>query len=423
MIEAVVERCAAIDVGKKVMSVTVMTGPANGEAWAETRDFGTTMVELKAARAWMEANGCTHVAMESTGTYWKPIFNVLEDGFRVVLANPQEIKARKGHKTDRRDSWWIAHLLRHAMITASFIPPRDQRQLRDLTRRRKKILHLGTSEKNRIEKVLQDANVKLSSVLSDIYGVSGQLMLEALLKGDASPAEIAAFAKGGAKKKIPDLIAALEQHRLSDHHRRMIQLSLDLLQAIEKQLLEIDELIREHIRQSGYQPQFELLQSLPGVQASTAAVVLAEVGPNVAAFPTEKKLSSWAGVCPGNNRSAGRSLSSSITQGNKWLKAALAESAWAVSRTKNGPLKDKFNRIAARSKPKAIVAVAHQLLILAYAVLQRGTPYEEQRGVPMSQERHARLIRHHVRRLGKLGIRIRVGSTLSSCQHPPSAIS
>ncbi len=420
MIAAVVERCAGIDVGKKGMSVTVMTGPADGEAVSETRDFGTTMMELKTARAWLEENGCTQVAMESTGSYWKPIFNVLEDGFRVVLANPQEIKARKGHKTDRKDSWWIAHLLRHAMITASFIPPREQRQLRDLTRRRKKLVHLATGEKNRIEKVLQDANVKLSSVLSDIYGVTGQLMLEALLKGDASPAEIADFAKRKAKKKIPDLIAALEEHRLSDHHRRMIQLSLDLLQVIEGQLLEIDELIREQIRQAGYQPQFELLQSLPGVQAATAAVVLAEVGPNVDAFSSEKKLSSWAGVCPGNNRSAGRSLSGSITQGNKWLKVALAESAWAVSRTKSGPLKDKFNRIALRSRPKAIIAVAHQLLTLAYAVLQRGTPYEEQRGVPISPARQARLIRHHVRRLGKLGIRIRVGST---CQHPPSAIS
>jgi hypothetical protein len=183
MINAVIERCVGIDVGKKFLCACVMTGPASGEAQHETRPFGTTAAELEKLRQWVEQQGCTHAVMESTGAYWKPIFNVLEGTLKVALANPHEVKARKGHKTDPKDAWWLAHLLRHAMITPSFIPARPQRELRDLTRRRKKLIQAATSEKNRVEKVLEDANVKLGTVLSDVFGVSGQLMLHALLEG------------------------------------------------------------------------------------------------------------------------------------------------------------------------------------------------------------------------------------------------
>jgi len=411
MIAAIIERCAGIDVGKKFVAICIMTGPADGEARSEIRNFGTTVAELKQAREWIVSNGCTHVILESTGSYWKPVFNILEGHVEVTLANPEEVKARKGHKTDNKDAWWLAHLLRHGMVTPSFIPPRPQRELRDLTRRRRKLIQSAAAEKNRVSKVLEDANVKIGSVLSDVFGVSGQLMLEALLEGKADAAEVACFAKRRAKQKLPSIIAALEQHQMTDHHRTMIRLSLDHMRFLEEQLTVIDELIRQKIHEAGYEKQFELLRTLPAVEENAAAI-LAEMGPDPAPFPSAKHLGSWSGLCPGNNRSAGRSKSSHTTKGNRWLRAALTESAWGVSRMREGHLREKFWRIAARGEPKrsrpiAVVAISHDLLKLAFFVLQRGTPYEEQRGKPMSDQQQQRLIRHHLRRLGKLGIRLR----------------
>jgi transposase len=265
--------------------------------------------------------------------------------------------------------------------------------LRDLTRRRRKLIQNAGAEKNRVGKVLEDANVKLGSVLSDVFGVSGQLMLEALLEGKGGAAELAQFAKASAKKKIPQLIAALEQHQMNEHHRKMIRFSLEHMAFLEGQLAQIDQLIQEKIQQSGYEKQWELLRTLPAVRENAAAV-LAEMGPDPAQFPNEKHLGSWCGLCPGNNRSAGREKSSHTTHGNKWLRAALTESAWGVSRMKEGHLREKFWRIASkgdpkRSRPIAVVAIAHDLLKLAYFVLQRGTPYEEERGNPMSETTEA----------------------------------
>ena len=412
MIDAVIERCAGIDVGKQVIVVCVMTGPADGEARSETRSFGTTVAELQQARDWIASEGCTHVMMESTGSYGKPVFNILEGHVKVALANPHEVKARKGHKTDPKDARWLAHLLRHAMVTPSFIPPRWQRELRDLTRRKRKLIQNAGAEKNRIGKVLEDANIKLGSVLRDLFGVSGQLMLDALLEGKATAAEMAQLAKGRAKKKIPEIIAALEQHRMSEHHRRMIRFSLEHMCFLAEQLTDLEQRIREKIEEAGYTQQWELLRTLPAVRENAAAV-LAEMGPDPAQFPSEKHLGSWCGLCPGNNRSAGRDKSSHTNRGNKWLRAALTESAWAVSHMKKGHLREKFWRIASQGEPKrarliAVVAIAHDLLKLAYFVLLRGTPYEEQRGKPMSEQQRQRLIQHHIRRLGKLGVPMRL---------------
>ena len=319
MICAEIERCAGIDVGKERLAVCVMVGPLAGEPRVEFREFGTVTAELVRLRQWLQAEGVTHVVMESTGSYWKPVFNVLEDSVRVYLANSQEVKNRKGHKTDKKDSWWLAHLLRHAMIRPSFVPPRGLRELRDLTRRRRKMIGVATSERNRVDKILQDANVKLSSALSDIFGVSGQLMLEALLKGKAQPAEIAQFAQRRAQRKIPQIMAALEGHRMSDHHRQMIRYSLEHLRFLEDHLSELDEQIVAKIEALGYTPQWQLLQTVPGVKENSAASVLAEIGPDMGQFGSEKNLSSWAGVCPGNNRSAGKNKGSKTTKGNRWL--------------------------------------------------------------------------------------------------------
>ena len=234
MICAAVERCAGIDVGKTFLAVCVMTGPLDGEARTQKSRFGTVVSELERLRDWLKQEGVTHVVMESTASYWKPVFNVLETDFGVYLANPKEVKNRKGHKTDDKDGWWLAHLLRHAMIHPSFIPPRPIRELRDLTRRRKRLLSDVTAEKKRIQKVLEDANVKLGNVLSDVFGVSGQLMLEALLKGKAEPAEIAQFAKGRAQRKVPEIMQALEGHQMSDHHRQMIRYSVKHLEFVDE---------------------------------------------------------------------------------------------------------------------------------------------------------------------------------------------
>jgi hypothetical protein len=274
----------------------------------------------------------------------------------------------------------------------------------------------ATSERNRVEKILQDANVKLSSVLSDLFGVSGQLMLEALLEGKAKPEEIAQFAKCRAKQKIPAIIAALEEHRMSDHHRKMIRFSLEHLRFLEQQILQLDEEIISKIQQLGYVPEWELLQTLPGFQQTSAANVLAEVGADMQQFASEKHISSWAGICPGNNRSAGKDKGSKPTRGNRWLRAALTECAWAVSTKKNGDLKEKFWRLSAKKQHKtpAVVAVAHVLLVLVYHVLRTGRPYKD-RGVPVLNDKQKnRLIRHHIRRLGKLGVTVYSTNTRSS---------
>ena len=264
MICAAVERCAGIDVGKKVLAVCVMVGPLEGEPEVERRQFQTIRADLDRLRAWLRFRGVTHVVMESTGSYWKPVFNVLEGTVQVYLANPQEVKNRRGHKTDDKDGWWLAHLLRHAMIHPSFIPPRPIRELRDLTRRRKRLLSNATSEKNRVQKILEDANVKLGNVLTDVFGVSGQLMLDKLTEGKATAAEIAALAKARAKKKIPAIIAALEGHQMSAHHRRMIGYSLEHLRFLEEQLAELDRDIAEQIQQAGLSQRWEDLRRIPG---------------------------------------------------------------------------------------------------------------------------------------------------------------
>jgi len=407
MIPASIERCAGIDVGKKWLSVTIMIGPLEGEPRVEQRRFGTIRSELIRLREWLQQEEITHVVMESTGSYWKPVFNELEGWVQVYLANPKEVKIRKGHKTDDKDGWWLAHLLRHAMIQPSFIPPRAIRELRDLTRYRKKLLGNGTAERNRVHKVLQDANVKLGITLSDLFGVSGQLMLNALLKGEEAPQQIAQHAQRQAKKKIPEIIASLEGHQMNDHHRRMIHYHLEHMRVLEEQIAKVDRDIEEQIQKAGLEKQWQLLQSVPGVQQISAATILAEVGPSVTPFPTQRDLSSWAGVCPGNNRSAGKNKGSKTTKGNKWLKSALTEISWGAANKKGCFLKDKFWKIKTKSKGKdgpALVAVAHTILILVFNVLSTGEPYRE-RGVPeLDEKQKDRAIRHHIRRLGKLGI-------------------
>ncbi len=408
MIPAVIERCAGIDVGKKFLAVCVMTGPANGEANAEVRKFGTVRHELEALRKWLQLEGCTHVVMESTGVYWKPVLNVLEDdpqySLKIILANPQQVKAVTGHKTDPHDARWLAHLLRHGMIRPSFIPPRAIRELRDFTRRRKQMIGIAAEERNRVQKVLEDANVKIGDVLSDVFGLSGQLMLEALvngLGGDAPPSafEIAQLARGHAKKKLNELTAALAGHPMRDSHRTLMRHAMRHMAFLAEEIEALDQDIAALIGQANLTAAYQLLQTIPGIQAQAAATILAESGPDMKQFPKAANFSSWSGLAPGNNESAGKKKKAPAMKGNPHIKTALVEAAWSATRTKQSEFQDRYQRLRPKiGHKRAIVASAHTLALRIYEVLQAGLPYQPH-GSTLTPRSVNRLIRHHTRRL------------------------
>jgi transposase len=406
MISAVIERCAGIDVGKKFLAVCVMTGPAAENATAELGKFGTIRAELERLREWLKNEGCTHVVMESTGCYWKPVLNILEDDpeyrLEVVLANAQQVKAVTGHKTDPHDARWLAHLLRHGMIRPSFIPPRAQRELRDLTRRRKQMVQAAADERNRVQKVLEDANVKIGDVLSDVFGLSGQLMLEALVAGKSSALDVAQLARGNARKKIADLTAALEGHQMRDSHRFLITRAMRHMAFLADEIEALDREIARSIGSPNLAQPNQLLQTIPGIRSQAAAAMLAEAGPNMKQFPGGSHFSSWSGIAPGNNESAGKRKRAPTLRGNPHMKTALVESAWSASRTNGSEFQDRYQRLQPRiGHKRAIVAVAHVLALRIYEVLQSRLPYQTTRSA-QTETSAKRLIRHHSRRLKHL---------------------
>jgi transposase len=402
MIEAVLERCAGIDIGKKFLVCCVMVGAAGERATEETRKYNTTVKELEQLREWLQQNQCTHVVMESTGPYWKPVFNILEEHFQVILANAQHVKSLPGKKTDRKDGRRLAHFLRHNLIEASFIPPLPIRQLRDLTRRRKKLVWAGSSERNRVQKVLEDANVKLGNVLSDVFGVSGQCMLEALLEKQGTAEQIAEFARGALRRKVPEIVTALEEHRMTDHHRFLIRQSLDHMAFLEEQVGALDKEILRQMKP--FEKEFENLQTIPGVKATAAASIVAEVGVDMKQFPDEHHLASWAGICPGNNESAGKHKSTRSRKGDTWLRGTLTESAWAASRKKGSSFAARFRRLAPhRGQKRALVALGHNLLLVVYQILFTGKKYQELGSTYWEERSHQSRIQHHLRCLRALG--------------------
>lgn len=413
MIAAVIECCAGIDVGKKFVVACVLKGPANGDAQAQSRKFGATNAVLNELREWLVSCGCTHVVMESTGEYWRPVFNVLEEAesLHIVLANSQQVKGLRGHKTDPQDAHWLAHLLRHGMIRPSYIPPPCIRQLRDLTRRRRQMVRCGAQERNRVQKVLEAANIKLGNVLSDVFGLSGQLMLEALLEGKAEPEQIAQLAQRSAKKKIPQLREALEGHRMQAVQRKLIGFSLDHMAFLEEQITALDQEVAAHLLASELQQQYEILPTVPGVKQEAASSLLAELGPDMRVFGSGAKCSAWAGVAPGNNESAGRKKRAPALRGNPWVRSTLVECAWSASRKNGSEFQQQYERLKPRlGHKRAIVAVAHSLTLVIFHLLATQQPYTKPGANPMPETHAARLIRHHTRRLKTLRHRLRTAS-------------
>lgn len=396
--------CAGLDVHKESVEVCVRRIEPTGRCHQETRHWPTLTGDLMAMADWMAAQGVTQVAMESTGVFWKPIYNILEGRFTVLLVNARHLKQVPGRKSDVRDCQWIAQLLQHGLLKGSFIPPRAQRELRDLTRHRVQLVEEKVRTINRLHKVLEDANLKLASVATDILGVSGRAMLKALMDGEEDPVRLADFAQGQLRGKIPELEKALRGH-LTEHHRFLLRLLWKQLAQQEELLAELDRQIEEQTRP--FADEMERLDAIPGVDRHVAQVLLAEVGANMQPFATHRHLASWAGMCPGNEQSAGKRRRRRITPGNGWLKRTLTQAAWAASHTKNSYLASQYRRLAGRrGKKRALIAVGHSILVIFYHLMKSQTPYTDLGVDFFDRLEPKRLIRYYVRRLESLGHKV-----------------
>jgi transposase len=401
--ELQMQRACGLDVHQATVVACLLIVLGNGKVKKQVRTLGTTTRELVSLRQWLQSEGCTHVAMESTGVYWKPIYAILEGAFELLVANAQHVKNVPGRKTDVKDAEWIADLLLHGLLRPSFVPPKPIRELRDLTRYRRKLVESRSAERNRLLKLLETANIKLASVASDVFGVSGMRMLAALAEGQATPAEMAELAKGRLREKIPQLGPALEG-RMEEHHRYLLKVQLRRMGELDQDLAELEGRIQEKLKL--YRAPLELLSEIPGVDWTLAAVIIAELGVDMKVFQTASQLVSWAGVCPGNNESAGRRKSGRVTKGNVHLKTALVEAAQASTRAKGTYLRDKFYRLKARRGAKrAVVAIAHKILVAAYHMLSQQVSYNDLGDLYLDKLNQQHLTRNLVRRLERLGFR------------------
>jgi transposase len=397
-------RCAGLDVHKDtvVAAVRCVSAPQH----QEVRRFATTTTDLLALADWLTAHGCTHVAMEATGVYWKPIWHVLEADFTLVLANAQHIHNVPGRKTDVSDAAWIADLLAHGLIRASFVPPGRIQALRDLTRTRKQLVREVAQHSLRIQKVLEDANLKVASVLSNILGKSGRAMLAALLAGETDPERLAALAQGTARQKHTALVEALRGH-VTPHHRTLLTLHLQLVDALQAALTELEAAVGKAL--APIRQQARLLMTMPGISDTVAHVVVAEIGVDMTRFPTAAHLVSWAGLCPRNDESAGKRRSTRVRPGAPWLKTTLVTAAWAAVRTKDSYLHAQFLRLKARrGAKKAILAVAASMLGACYYMLRDGVPYRDLGADHFARRDKAKTIGRLVRRLRDLGCEVDV---------------
>lgn len=356
---------------------------------------------------WIKEKGCTCVAMESTGVYWKPVYNLLElAGIETLVVNAQHIKAVPGRKTDVKDAEWIAELLRHGLLRGSYIPSREQRELRELVRYRRSLIEERAREVNRLQKVLEGANIKLAAVASDILGASGRAMLEALARGEENPEALAELARGRLKKKDQELKQAL-RGLVGPHQRMLIAVQLEHINFLERQIALLSEEIARRMRP--FEAELALLDTIPGVARRNAEEILAETGTDMGRFPSAAHLSSWGGVAPGNNESAGKRKSGRTRKGNKALRATLTEAARAAARAKNTYLSASYHRIAARrGANRAAIAIGHAILVIAYHILKRRQPYVELGPNYLDERKKQAMVRRTVKKLQDLGYEVRI---------------
>jgi len=408
----VYKRCCGLDVHKKVIVACLLLLEPDGELRKEIRRFGTMTKDLLELLDWLQQAGCTHVAMESTGVYWKPIYNILEGHLEVAVVNAQHLKGVPGRKTDVLDSEWLAECYQLGLLKPSFIPPAPVRELRELTRYRTSLIRERARTANRLQKVLEDANIKLASVVTDIQGVSAWAMLQAIVDGNTDPEALADLAKGLLRKKRGQLVTALSG-LVKPHHRFLIAEHLSQVEYLEEAIQRICAEVEQRLRP--FEEDVKLLDSIPGISRQTAEVLLAEMGWDMSRFPTDKNLASWAGMCPGNNESAGKRRNGKTRKGSRWLRHALIEAAHGAARTKNKYLKTQYHRVAAhRGKKKALVAVGHSILIISYHLLTRRQEYSDL-GANYFDERDRNAVqRRCVKRLEKLGYKVNLQPTAAA---------
>jgi transposase len=373
--ETIIRRCAGLDVHKMSIVACVRVIDENGELQLQTRTFGTTVGDLVKLNDWLMSYAVVVVGMESTGVYWKPVYALLEAEFECWLLNAQHLRNVPGRKTDVADAAWIAQLVAHGLVRPSFVPPKTIRDLREITRYRKSLIQERSREAQRLHKTLEDSAIEVSSVASDILGVSGRAMLQALIDGTHDPDVLAELARGRLRKKLPALRKALVGW-FSPTHRILVGELLAHLEYLDESIERLSDDVATMV--SPFAPAIDLLDTIPGVNQRTAEVLLAEIGPDMSRFSSSAHLASWAGMCPANNESAGKHFSGKTRKGSKWLRTALVESAQAAARTRGTYLGAQYARVKGRhGHNKAVVAVAHSILVIAYHLLQRGQPYNE----------------------------------------------
>lgn len=404
--EVLYPRCGALDVHKETV-VACRRVVADGRATSEVDTFSTTTAGLLALSEWLGAAGCTHVAMEATGVYWKPVWHILsEGGFTLVLANAAHVKNVPGRKTDVADAGWLADLLAHGLIRSSFVPPREVAELRGLLRTRKQLVRESASHIQRLQKTLEDANIKLDSVISEITGKSGRAMLEALIAGESDPIKLAALADRRVKAAPATLIEAL-RGRVTRHHRFLLRLHLGQIDALRRAIAEIDAEVEKAL--GPFREAVALLSTIDGVKSLSAQVIVSEIGLDMGRFPTSAHLLSWAGMCPRNDESAGKRRSNRLRKGAPWLKAMLVQCAWAAVRKKARYLSAQFYRLKARrGAKKAILAVAASILTAAYHMLKTASPYRDLGPDHMAPATTAARASRLIKRLAALGYTVNI---------------
>jgi transposase len=396
-------QCAGLDIHQRTV-VACARVVAGSSVTHDRRTFGTTTADLEALRDWLTAHGCTHVAMESTGVYWKPIWQILEGRFELVLANARHIRAIPGRKSDVNDATWIADLLAHGLIRGSFVPPAPVQELRDLTRTRKQLVREIAQHTLRIQKTLEQANLKLTGLLSNILGVSGRAILQALVAGEQDPERLADLVHGRLKASRADLVAALHG-RVTAHHRFLLQLHLTHVEALERAVHEVEARLGEAL--APFRTALDRLITMPGVSETVARVLVAEIGFDMTRFATAGHLVSWAGLCPRLDESAGKRLSTRTRPSNPWLKTTLVQAAWAASRKKDGYLRAQFLRLKSRRGPKkAILAVAASMLTAAYHMLKHDVDYRDLGADHFDRRDKAKLAHRLIQRLQALGFAV-----------------